>query len=153
MHFIQNYESQKEVLINVGISDTCQWGKCGPLQRLTTRPPGGRSQNQQRGAVGQCQNIHSCKISGKSVDFRGNSMDENWRTEASPPATYGSLRDPSSSAEPPSKREPPRFARWLIKFGKSVNVAIWQVYQITEFTFFLNLSFPNIWEMKQKDTP
>ena len=23
---------KKEFLINVGISDTCQWGKCGPLQ-------------------------------------------------------------------------------------------------------------------------
>ena len=56
---------------------------------------------------------HSCKISGQSVDFKGNSMGENWRTEASPPATYWSLRDPYSSAEPPSKREPPRFARWL----------------------------------------
>ena len=40
-----------------------------------------------------------------------------------------------------------------LKFGKSVIVAIWQVCQLTEFTLFPNLSFPIIWEMKQKDTP
>ena len=74
---------------------------------------------------------HSCQVSSKSVNFLDNLVIKNWRMEASPlqlrgrfatkkggsAPSGGSLRDLSSSSspEPPSKREPPRFARWLIK--------------------------------------
>ena len=73
---------------------------------------------------------HSCQVLSKSVNFLDNLFIKNWRMEASPlqlrgrfatkkggsaPSGGGSLRDLSSSSspEPPSKREPPRFARWL----------------------------------------
>ena len=35
-----------------------------------------------------------CQVSAKSVNFKSNFIGKNWRTEAIPPATWGSLRDP-----------------------------------------------------------
>ena len=37
-----------------------------------------------------------------------------------------------------------------LRLEKSVNAAVWQM---IAFTLILNLSFPNIWEMKQTDMP
>ena len=74
-----------------------------------------------------------CQVSFDSVNIWDNFSEKNWRTEGyptpnkekvtsrpgsvgfSPPPPWGeSLRYLSSSAEPPWKREPPRFTRWII---------------------------------------
>ena len=100
------------------------------LLRAIAWPPGGQLQKLMTPAVRLCPKINPAKFRPNPSIFGTtcSSKTDEWRRapcssgvalqprRGAPPPQGGSLRDLSSSSspEPPSKREPPRFARWLI---------------------------------------